>query len=191
MWGNLILLAVLFLLFQSIFTLAQYPMDWVERAFAWIGRWLERMLPTGWLRDLLVNGLLAGISGIAVFMPQIMVLFGFITILEDTGYMARISFLTDRLMRSVGLNGRSVMPLISGMACAVPAIMAARTIQNRKERLITILVTPLMSCSARLPVYTILIALVIPGKYLPRHLLPAGPGADGSVPAGLRWARCW
>ncbi len=165
LWGNLILLAVLFLLFQSIFTLAQFPMDWVEAGFAWLGRASGRLLPDTWLKDLLVNGLLAGISGIAVFIPQIMVLFGFITILEDTGYMARISFLTDRLMRSVGLNGRSVMPLISGMACAVPAIMATRTIQNRKERLITILVTPLMSCSARLPVYTILIALVIPRTY--------------------------
>ncbi|HEY0272788.1 MAG TPA: ferrous iron transporter B, partial [Chitinophaga sp.] len=110
----------------------------------------------------LVNGVLAGISGIAVFVPQIMILFGLITILEDTGYMARISFLTDRLMRQVGLNGKSVMPLISGVACAVPAIMATRSIENRKERLITILVTPLMSCSARLPIYTIVIALVIP-----------------------------
>lgn len=164
LWGNLILLGVLFLLFQSIFTLAQYPMDWVESAFAMMGHGLSAILPDNWFRDLLVNGLLAGLSGIAVFVPQIMLLFGFITILEDTGYMARISFLTDRLMRSVGLNGRSVMPLISGMACAVPAIMATRTIQNRKERLITILVTPLMSCSARLPVYTILIALVIPRK---------------------------
>jgi ferrous iron transport protein B len=165
LWGNVILLVVLFLLFQSIFTLAQFPMTWVESGFAIAGRWLGSVLPQGWVSDLIVNGLLAGISGIAVFVPQIMLLFGFITILEDTGYMARISFLTDRLMRSVGLNGRSVMPLISGMACAVPAIMAARTIQNRKERLITILVTPLMSCSARLPVYTILIALVVPNKY--------------------------
>ncbi len=165
LWGNLILLGVLFLLFQSIFTLAQYPMDWVEKGFALTGGWLGRVLPAGLLTDLLVNGLLAGLSGIAVFVPQIMILFGVITILEDTGYMARISFLTDRLMRSVGLNGRSVMPLISGMACAVPAIMATRTIQNRKERLITILVTPLMSCSARLPVYTILIALVVPRHY--------------------------
>jgi ferrous iron transport protein B len=164
LWGNVILLGVLFLLFQSIFSLAQYPMDWVETSFAYTGRWLGNVMPDNWFKDLLVNGLLAGVSGIAVFIPQIMLLFGFITILEDTGYMARISFLTDRLMRSVGLNGRSVMPLISGMACAVPAIMATRTIQNRKERLITILVTPLMSCSARLPVYTILIALVIPNK---------------------------
>lgn len=164
LWGNLILLVVLFLLFQSIFWLAEYPMDWVETAFSYVSSWLGGVLPEGILKDILINGLLAGISGIAVFIPQIMILFGFITILEDSGYMARISFLTDRLMRSVGLNGRSVMPLISGMACAVPAIMAARTIQNRKERLITIMVTPLMSCSARLPVYTILIGLVIPDK---------------------------
>jgi ferrous iron transport protein B len=161
-WGNVILLAVLFLLFQSIFWLAQYPMNWVEQGFSYAGSWLSSVLPDNFFRDLLVNGLLAGMSGIAVFIPQIMILFGFITILEDTGYMARISFLTDRLMRSAGLNGRSVMPLISGMACAVPAIMATRTIQNKKERLITILVTPLMSCSARLPVYTILISLIIP-----------------------------
>jgi ferrous iron transport protein B len=123
------------------------------------------MLPAGWFSDMLVNGVLAGLSGIMIFVPQIMILFGLITILEDTGYMARISFLTDRLMRSVGLNGKSVMPLISGFACAVPAIMSARNIENRKERLLTILITPLMSCSARLPVYTILIALVIPNIY--------------------------
>lgn len=165
-WGNVILLTVLFLLFQSIFWLAEYPMDWVEQGFSMLSNSINNIMPDGFVKDLLVNGILAGISGIAVFIPQIMILFGFITILEDTGYMARISFLTDRLMRSVGLNGRSVMPLISGMACAVPAIMAARTIQNRKERLITILVTPLMSCSARLPVYTILIALVVPDKKL-------------------------
>jgi ferrous iron transport protein B len=113
-----------------------------------------------------VNGVIAGLSGIIIFVPQIMILFGLITLLEDTGYMARISFLTDRLMRTVGLNGRSVMPMISGFACAVPAIMSARSIENRKERLLTILITPLMSCSARLPVYTILIALVIPSTYL-------------------------
>jgi ferrous iron transport protein B len=164
LWGNVILLGVLFLLFQSIFALAQYPMDWLEYIFAVVGKWLGGVLPPGMFSDLLINGVLAGVSGVAVFVPQIMILFGLITVLEDSGYMARISFLTDRIMRSAGLNGRSVMPLISGMACAVPAIMAARTIQNKKERLITIMVTPLMSCSARLPVYTILISLVIPDK---------------------------
>ncbi len=164
MWGNIILLSVLFLLFQSIFWLARCPMDWIQQLFAMGGNALGGIMPDGLVKDLVVNGLLAGVSGIMVFVPQIMILFGFITILEDSGYMARISFLTDRIMRSAGLNGRSVMPLISGMACAVPAIMAARTIQNKKERLITIMVTPLMSCSARLPVYTMLIALVIPNK---------------------------
>ncbi len=165
-WGNIILLVVLFLLFQSIFWLAEFPMGWVEQGFKILSEWLATVMPDNLFRDLLINGLLAGLSGIAVFVPQIMILFGLITVLEDSGYMARISFLTDRLMRSVGLNGRSVMPLISGMACAVPAIMAARTIQNRKERLITILVTPLMSCSARLPVYLILISLVVPDRKL-------------------------
>jgi ferrous iron transport protein B len=165
-WGYLILTGVLFLLFQSVFLLAQYPMDWIETAFSSISGLLSRSLPEVWWTDMLVNGIIAGLGGIMVFIPQIMILFGLITLLEDTGYMARISFLTDRLMRSVGLNGKSVMPLISGFACAVPAIMSARAIENRKERLLTILVTPLISCSARLPVYVILIGLVIPNNYL-------------------------
>jgi len=164
-WGYLILLTVLFLLFQMVFWLAQYPMDWIDAGFAKMNASLTSSLPRAWWSDLLTNGVLAGLSGILVFVPQIMILFGLITLLEDTGYMARISFLTDRLMRSVGLNGKSVMPMISGFACAVPAIMSARNIENRKERLLTILITPLMSCSARLPVYTILIALVIPNIY--------------------------
>jgi len=161
-WGYIILLGVLFLLFQSVFWIAQYPMDAIDWLFSRMGGTLGHWLPEAWWSDLLVNGLLAGLSGILVFVPQIMILFGLITILEDTGYMARISFLTDKLMRKVGLNGKSVMPMISGFACAVPAIMSARNIENRKERLLTILITPLMSCSARLPVYTMLIALVIP-----------------------------
>jgi len=161
-WGYLILMAVLFLLFQSIFVIAQFPMNAIEWTFAEAGGWLGKVLPGGWLTDLFINGILAGLSGIIVFVPQIMILFGLITLLEDTGYMARISFLTDRVMRKVGLNGKSVMPMISGFACAVPAIMSARNIENKKERLLTIMITPLMSCSARLPVYTILIALVIP-----------------------------
>jgi len=165
-WGYLILLAVLFLLFQSVFWLAQHPMDWIELGFAKISEYLSSSLPGNRWTDLLINGVVAGLSGILVFVPQIMILFGLITLLEDSGYMARISFLSDRLMRSVGLNGKSVMPMISGFACAVPAIMSARNIENRKERLLTILITPLMSCSARLPVYTILIALVIPQTYL-------------------------
>jgi ferrous iron transport protein B len=161
-WGYVILLSVLFLLFQSIFWLAEYPMNAIEWSFAATSSWLNSVLPSQWWSDLIVNGFVAGLSGILVFVPQIMILFGLVTILEDSGYMARISFLSDKLMRKVGLNGKSVMPMISGFACAVPAIMSARNIENRKERLLTILVTPLMSCSARLPVYTILISLVIP-----------------------------
>ncbi|MFZ1312843.1 MAG: ferrous iron transport protein B [Chitinophagaceae bacterium] len=161
-WGYLILLAVLFLLFQSVFWLAQHPMDWIELGFAKLSESLSSSLPDSRWTDLLINGVIAGLSGILMFVPQILILFGLITLLEDSGYMARISFLSDRLMRSVGLNGKSVMPMISGFACAVPAIMSARNIENRKERLLTILITPLMSCSARLPVYTILIGLVIP-----------------------------
>jgi ferrous iron transport protein B len=164
-WGYVILLSVLFLLFQSIFSLAQYPMNAIDWSFSQLSGWLNSSLPTVWWSDLLVNGLIAGLNGILVFIPQIMILFGLITLLEDTGYMARISFLSDKLMRKVGLNGKSVMPMISGFACAVPAIMSTRNIENRKERLLTIMVTPLMSCSARLPVYTILIALVIPNKF--------------------------
>ena len=164
-WGNLILFAVLFLLFQSGFWLAKFPMDGIESVFKQLAFWLNHNFAPSWFLDLLVNGIVAGMSGIFVFIPQIMILFGIITILEDTGYMARISFLSDRLMRKVGLNGKSVMPMISGFACAVPAIMSARNIENKKERLLTILVTPLMSCSARLPVYTILISLVVDDKY--------------------------
>ncbi|QEH40120.1 ferrous iron transport protein B [Chitinophaga sp. XS-30] len=163
-WGYLILLVVLFLLFQSIFWIASYPMDLIDAGFGSLSGWLTDVLPANQVSDVFINGIIAGLGGIAVFIPQIMILFGLITILEDTGYMARISFLTDRLMRQVGLNGKSVMPLISGVACAVPAIMAARNIENRKERLITIMITPLMSCSARLPIYTIMIALVIPDR---------------------------
>ena len=163
-WGYIILLVVLFLLFQSVFALAQLPMNGIDWTFTQLRAFVGGILPSSWWSNLLVNGILAGLSGILVFVPQIMILFGLITVLEDTGYMARISFLTDKLMRKVGLNGKSVMPMISGFACAVPAIMSARSIENKKERLLTILITPLMSCSARLPVYTILISLVIPHK---------------------------
>jgi ferrous iron transport protein B len=163
-WGYLVLITVLFLLFQSVFWVARYPMDAIEWSFGQLSGWLSGIMPVNWFSDLFINGIVAGLSGIMLFIPQIMILFGLITLLEDTGYMARISFLTDKLMRKVGLNGKSVMPMISGFACAVPAIMSARNIENKKERLLTIMITPLMSCSARLPVYTILIALIIPSK---------------------------
>ena len=162
--GYFILLTVLFLMFQSVFWMAKFPMDGIEWIFTNITTYLNAVLPAAWWQDLLVNGIVAGMGGIVVFVPQIMILFGIITLLEDTGYMARISFLSDKLMRKVGLNGKSVMPMISGFACAVPAIMSARNIENKKEKLLTILVTPFMSCSARLPVYTILISLVIDEK---------------------------
>jgi ferrous iron transport protein B len=142
--------------------MAKFPMNFIEWIFSSVGGWLASHMNPGWFTDLVLNGFLSGLSGIMIFIPQIMILFGLITLLEDSGYMARISFLTDKLMRKCGLNGKSVMPMISGYACAVPAIMSARNIENKKERLLTIMITPLMSCSARLPVYTILIALVIP-----------------------------
>jgi len=163
--GYAILFSVLFILFQSVFWMAKFPMDAIEWIFTNVTTYLNTILPNVWWQDLLVNGLVAGIGGIVIFVPQIMILFGLITLLEDTGYMARISFLSDKLMRKVGLNGKSVMPMISGFACAVPAIMSARNIENKKERLLTIMVTPFMSCSARLPVYTILISLVIDNKF--------------------------
>jgi ferrous iron transport protein B len=163
-YGYLIMGVVLFLLFQSVFWIAEYPMEAIEYGVGWMGTWLGTILPEGWIADLMINGVLAGLGGIVVFVPQIMILFGLITLLEDSGYMARISFLSDRIMRRVGLNGKSVMPMIGGFACAVPAIMSARNIENKKERLLTIMVTPFMSCSARLPVFTILASLIVPNK---------------------------
>jgi len=161
-WGFSIFLFILFLIFQAIFSWSSYPMEWIEGGFLVLGNWLAETLPQGVLNDLLVDGVLAGLGGIIIFIPQIAMLFMFIAILEDTGYLSRVSFLTDALLKRFGLNGRSIIPLLGGAACAVPAIMSARTIANKKERLLTIFVTPLISCSARIPVYTLLIALVIP-----------------------------
>lgn len=161
-WGYAIFFAILFLIFQSVFALAQIPMDAIDRGFAGLSSFLARRLPDGPFFDLITNGIVPGIGGIVIFIPQIAILFAFISILEETGYMSRVVFLMDKIMRKFGLSGRSVVPLISGMACAIPAIMATRTIDNWKERLITIFVTPLMSCSARLPVFAILVALIIP-----------------------------
>ncbi len=161
-FGYLIFLLVLFVIFQSVFSLASYPMDWIDSGFNWMGNTLQSQLPAGVLSDLICQGILPGIGGVLIFIPQIALLFFFLGILEETGYLSRVIFLMDRLMRPLGLNGRSVVPLISSLACAIPGIMAARTIANWKERLITIFVAPLMSCSARIPVYTVLIAIVIP-----------------------------
>ena len=165
-WGYVIFLCILFIIFQSIFSIAEFPMNFIDETFTGFINVVSNLLPKGVLNDLIVNGVLAGIGGIIIFVPQIAMLFMFIAILEDTGYMARVSFLMDKLMRNFGLNGRSVIPLMSGVACAVPAIMSTRTISSWKERMVTILVTPLMSCSARLPVYTLLISLIIPSTYI-------------------------
>ncbi len=163
-WGYLIFFVILFLIFQSIFAWAQVPMDFIDGLFANLSSSLHNVLPEGPLSNLVTEGIIPGIGGIMIFIPQIAILFAFIAILEETGYMARVVFLMDKIMRKFGLNGKSVVPLISGVACAIPAIMATRTIDNWKERTITIFVTPLMSCSARLPVFTILIALIVPDQ---------------------------
>ena len=166
-FGYVVFAAILLLIFQAVFTWSSYPMDWIENEFGILGEWLAAKLPAGALTNLLIDGVLPGIAGITVFIPQIAVLFTLIAILEESGYMSRVVFLMDNVMRRFGLSGKSVVPLISGAACAVPAVMIARNIESWKERLITILVTPFMTCSARLPVYLIIINLVIPeGDFL-------------------------
>ena len=161
-FGFLIFAAIMFTIFQSIFTFAQYPMEWIDLGFGMLSNTLSKNLPEGILNELITQGIVPGLGGIFVFIPQIMLLFFFISILEDTGYLSRVVFILDRIMRPLGLNGKSVVPLISSFACAIPGIMSTRTIPNWKERLITIFIAPLMSCSARIPVFTLLIALVIP-----------------------------
>jgi len=163
-WGFAIFLLILFVIFNAIFAWSSYPMDWIESGFGFITEKGHEYLPAGMLTDLVLDGIIAGLGGIFVFIPQIAILFAFISILEDTGYMARVTFMMDKIMSKVGLNGKSVVPMIGGLACAVPSIMAARNIENWKDRMITIMVTPLISCSARLPVYILLISLIIPSK---------------------------
>ena len=163
-YGVLSFLFILFLIFQAIFSWSTVPMDWIENGFLVFGNWVGAVLPTGVLNDLIVDGIIAGLGGIIIFIPQIALLFFFIGLMEDTGYLSRVSFMMDKLLRGFGLNGRSIIPMLGGAACAVPAIMSARIIGNRKERLLTIFVTPLISCSARIPVYTLLIALIIPSE---------------------------
>ena len=164
-FGYLIFLAILFLIFQAIFDWSGYPSEFIDEKMAIGAEWIKNTLPSGVLTNLLAEGIFAGIAGILVFIPQIAFLFLFIALLEESGYMSRVVFLMDKLMRPFGLSGKSVVPLISGTACAIPAVMATRTIENWKERLITILVVPFTTCSARLPVYLILISLVIPKGY--------------------------
>jgi ferrous iron transport protein B len=164
LWGYLFFIVLMYFMFQLIFTVAQVPMDLIDAGVRTVIEYLKNNLPNTTLTSLLTDGIIAGLGGIVIFIPQIMLLFAMITLLEDSGYMARVSFMMDKLMRKVGMNGRSVVPLMSGMACAVPAIMSARTIENKRDRLITILVTPLMSCSARLPVYVLLVGMAVPQK---------------------------
>lgn len=165
-FGYLIFFGILLLIFQSIFDWSSYPMDLIDTGFADLANYTQKHLPAGEFTNLITEGIIPGIGGIVIFIPQIAFLFLFISVLEESGYMSRVVFLMDKIMRRYGLSGKSVVPLISGTACAIPAIMSARNIENWKERLITILVTPFITCSARLPVYAILIALIIPNKRL-------------------------
>jgi ferrous iron transport protein B len=165
-WGLAIFVGLMALMFQGIFSFAEIPMGWIESAVNALGEWVGGLLPPGDLNDLLVKGVIAGVGAVVVFLPQILLLFLFISLLEDTGYMARAAFLMDRLMSKVGLHGKSFIPMLSSYACAIPGIMATRTIETPKDRLVTILVAPLMSCSARLPVYAVLIAACVPDTKL-------------------------
>ena len=165
-WGYIIFFLTLLTIFQAIFDWSSVPMDFIDNSFAGLSEWLKLQLPPGILTDLITEGVISGLGGIMIFIPQIAFLFLFISILEETGYMSRVVFLMDRSLRKFGLSGKSVVPLISGTACAIPAVMATRNIENWKERLITILVVPFTTCSARLPVYMILISLVIPNERL-------------------------
>ncbi|GAB4248545.1 MAG: ferrous iron transport protein B [Vicingaceae bacterium] len=161
-FGYAVFLLLMFIIFQSIFYIAEYPMDLIEEGFVFLSNWLNEILPPGLVKSLVVDGVVAGLSGVLVFVPQIAILFLFIAILEDTGYMSRVTVLMDKILRPFGLNGKSIIPIMSSTACAVPSIMGTRTISNVKERLITIFIAPLISCSARLPVYTLLISFMIP-----------------------------
>ena len=163
--GPLIFFSILFIIFQSIFAFAEVPKAWIETVFTETNVFLKAQLPQSWLTDLLTDGIIAGLSGVLVFIPQIAILFFLITLLEEVGYMARTVYLFDRIMQKFGLNGRSIVALVSSGACAIPAIMSTRTISNWKERLITIMVSPLISCSARIPVYALLVGFVVPNEY--------------------------
>jgi ferrous iron transport protein B len=163
-WGTLVFVALMLAMFSSIFIVADKPMGWIDSAFGALAGWIESSLPEGALRSLLADGVVAGVGGVVVFLPQILILFLFIAILEDGGYLARAAYLMDKLMVRVGLSGKSFIPLLSSFACAIPGVMATRVIENRRDRLTTILVAPLMSCSARLPVYVLLIGAFVPER---------------------------
>ncbi len=164
LWGPVIFFSIMFLVFQAIYSWSELPMTWIEEGFIGLSGIIQEQLPSGWATDLLTEGILAGLGGILVFVPQIAILFLLISLLEESGYMARAVYMFDGLMQKFGLNGRSIVALISGGACAIPAIMSTRTIGNWKERMITIMVTPLISCAARIPIYTVLIGLLVPSE---------------------------
>lgn len=172
--GFIVFLGIMALMFQTVFAWAEIPMAWIESGFGAISEFIQSAMPAGDLRDLIINGALAGVSSVVIFLPQILLLFLFIGLLEDTGYMARAAFIMDRLMSKVGLHGKSFIPMLSSFACAIPGIMATRTIESPKDRLVTMLVAPLISCSARLPVYTLLIAAFIPQSSVLGFLSLAG-----------------
>jgi ferrous iron transport protein B len=174
--GPVILAVILFLVFQAVFAWAQVPMDEIKLGIAAFGNWLGSVLPNSLIKDLLINGVLAGVGSVLVFLPQIIILFFFILVLEDSGYLPRAAFLLDRVMGSVGLSGRAFIPLLSSFACAIPGIMATRTIQNPRDRLATIMIAPLMTCSARLPVYALII-----GAFIPRRTIWGGLELQGVV----------
>ena len=169
-FGPIIFVTVLYFIFQSIFTWATIPMDWIQTGIDWVSAFVLKNMFPGMLRDVLVEGIIGGVGAIVIFLPQILILSFFLTIMEDTGYMARVAFMLDKSMTKMGLHGKSILPLMSGYACAIPGIMSTRTIDSWKERLITILILPLMSCSARLPVYTLLISAFIPPITLSGYL---------------------
>ncbi len=164
--GFAVFLAIMFLLFQSLFAWADPAIHIIETSFAWISSTLERVLPRGVLADFLIHGVIAGVGSVVVFLPQILLLFFFIGIMEDSGYMARVAYLMDRIMKSMNLHGRAFVPMMSGFACAVPAVLATRTLERRRDRLLTMLVVPLMTCSARLPIYTLVIAALFPASHV-------------------------
>ena len=165
-WGLLIFLSVFFILFQAIFTFASYPMDLINDGLYDVGTIIASWMPPGIWADFIQDGIFAGLGGVLVFVPQIMILFALIAILEDTGYLSRVAFMSDGLLKAFGMNGKSIVPLVGGFACAIPSVMAARAIESRRERLITIFIIPLMSCSARLPVYVFLVSFIVPNEYI-------------------------
>ena len=163
-WGFPIFLFLMWLMFQATFTIGSYPMDWIDSAVGLLSEWVQNIMPEGALRDLLVDGIIGGVGGVIIFLPNILILFFFISLMEDTGYMARASFIMDKLMHKIGLHGKSFIPLVMGFGCNVPAIMATRTLDNKMDRILTMIITPFMSCSARLPVYVLLISAIFPNN---------------------------